>query len=291
MAQNLHSIEFRAKKLFPKLCKENTMRKIKTLIAGFAVASFMGAAYASPITVGGITWDPDYSEPFGTGEDYEARFEFTQWFSSTSTAGGFIGAGNFTNALKYGTIVTDATNGGSFGNYWLQGVGEVSYMNGSNTFGAPSSELTYAFGGIKLNANGSFDTSNGWFKVYVNSTTPNYTAPTSNEGEVADAQSGLLWLGGTFNSLVNSSGSVQNTFVSAELQVTEGAAKFHFSPTLEYSGSAFFAPLNPNAKYSQAGNGQLKGNTIPEPATLALMGMGLLGFSAARRYSNKNAAD
>ena len=254
------------------------MKTFGAFAAALALVAGVSFAQASPVTVGAITWDPNYSEPEGTGQDYEATFDFTQWYSKTSSEGGYITGNNFSNAQAYGTIAID------LGNYWLQGVGEINSMNSSRAFGGSDFEVTYAFGGIKLNPNSTFNTSAAWFRAYVNGTDFNYTAPTSNTGEVADAQSGLLWIEGTFDSLINETSSSKFTFISAQLNITGGIAQPYFDPTLFYSSSAFFP--NNSARYSQGGNGQIMGNThtVSEPGSLALLGFALLGFAVARRF-------
>lgn len=261
------------------------MKLLKKALIGSALALAFSAAQASPLTVGGVTWDPDYSD---SGEnDFTTKFDFTQWFGTTSEAAGVTPS--YSDAVAIGTVFSSLNGSSAASGYFLKGAGEVYRVNANNKNDGDvfctGCELTYAFGGIGLNKNGTFNVTNAWARLFVNSTTPNFTAPVSNQAEVNDAVSGTKWLDLKFTSLGFVGGDVLNGQVSATLAVVGGAAAAHFQPsTLSYTATAFFLP---GAKYSSNGNGSMTGNTIPEPGSLALFGLGMLGAAALRRRNNK----
>lgn len=261
------------------------MKSFKKLLiaAAFAIAA-CPSAFASPITVGGVTWDPDYSAT--TESDFTSEFRFTQWYSTTISNRGEIN--NFNNAVRIGDVASSIDGSEIDSGFFLQGVGDVFALNGRTLTDPPSfldgsSEMTYAFGGIKLKRNGTFDTTDGWASIYVNSTDPNYRHPPDTDAEVQDALSGSLWLDLEIDQMTFISGDlVNNGLVSALLNVVGGDAAFNFRPsTLIYSGDATFANLD--AAYTSRGNGSVSGNTIPEPGTIALLALGLIGGVAVSR--------
>jgi len=262
------------------------MKLLKKAIIGSALALAFSAAQASPITVGGVTWDPDYSD--SSDSDFITTFSFTQWFGTTSEAAGV--APDFNGAVAFNTVFASLNGSSAASGYILKGSGEINRVNGlySPNF-CNNCELTYAFSGIGLNKNGTFDVSNAWARLYVNSLAPDYSTPAGSQAEVNDAVSGLNWLDLKFNSLGFQSGNVQNGQVSAVLEVVGGAAAANFDPvTLDYTATAFFNIANHgNPKYSSGGGGSMIGNTIPEPGSLALFGLGLLGASVMRRRNTK----
>lgn len=263
------------------------MKLLKKAIIGSALALAFSGAQAAPITVDGVTWDPDYSD--AGDSDFISEFKFTQWFGTSYEAAGV--APNYAGATSIQTVLSTLNGSTAASGYYLKGAGELDRVNGlfSPDF-CSGCELTYAFGGIGLRKNGTFDTTNAWARMYVNSTSPNYTTPAGSQAEVNDAVSGAMWLDLKFVSLDFLTGSVAGGKVGAILQVVGGDAASHFQPnTLEYTADAFFTTQqNNNLKYSTGGNGSMIGNTIPEPGSLALFGLGLLGAAGAvRRRSNK----
>ncbi len=276
----------------------------KTLLgAAAAMALAVPAANAALINVGGVVWDPDWTDGATPPieQDFIARQDFTQWYSATSDTVGSLGS--YSSAVTIGTVLSgqDGTPGAS--SYFLSGAGEFYQINdptrnviqssttggGANSF-CPGCELTYAFGGLGLNKNNTFDLTSAWARVYVDST-PNFQVPVTGTapGLAANALDGGLWLDLKFTDLQFTSlaSGIASGFVVATFEIVGGLAQNNFDPQLaSYNASAYFGTnpvtINLGAKYSGGGNGSVLANTIPEPASLALVGIGLLPASALK---------
>lgn len=251
----------------------------KTLVS-LTTAAVLGlaasSANASLINVGGVVWDP------------ASLFDFT----STD------------QMIEQSTDVVGNT---------ISGFGRISAINTLNTF-CPSCELTYQFGGYKLeNASATAYTfSGGWLNVYVDS------GQNFDQTKASTANDGNLWLSltarstfdinsqllGTLHSTPTptvsgvqgngrgyfdvSGGLAAGNFDTDTITVLEGAqgplGKADFSFTSNFQLITTGAITSDDGKvYALVGGNTLTGNSIPEPGSLALIGLGFLGMGALRR--------
>jgi hypothetical protein len=260
----------------------NFMNIFKKVLVGVAlITAFGGIAQASPISVGGVTWNPDATSP--TDGDFTARFEFNQFFTSgaNQVANLVNAAANYANAINAATV--------GLGDV-LQGAGEINKINGvnygdtaSNIGGAfcPSCELTFVFGGFAINGPNSL--SNGWLRLYVDDT-PDFDVANSAAANAADGVV-FLELTGVTNSFA---GMFQAGFLTSYFNVTGGIAAPNFNTNtkafasdLVSSASALFD--NPN--FLATSTGQISGNSIPEPSSIFLLSLALLGLAFVRRQA------
>lgn len=251
-----------------------------TMIAA-GLALLVGQAHASDISIGGVVWDPDSPLDFtSTDQMYESI------------------------AVNVGDVIG--------------GFGRINSINGLNTFcSAAGCELTYQFGGYTLNntGGGQFTFTGGWLNVYVDNT-PDFSAV----GGVTTANDGVLWLSLAAHTSYDVTSGRTGTLHSDPtpivvglqgdgrgfLDVTGGIASVRFdtntfnvqtsaAPTFDKSDflftSSFQLLRNPiidpvtGAVYPMFGSNDIQGDSIPEPGSLALLGLGVLGLAAARRRS------
>jgi hypothetical protein len=294
---------------------------MKKLLIASAVALSLSSlgVNAAIVTAGGIQWDDTGLSTGGVSN----QVNFQQWFidpNATGTTTDDNGtAGDLTDDYqRINGAVSGGAVAGSVGSE-LVGLGEFYSFNDSR---APNSafnpafcvtqdcELTFAFGGLVVTSVGGtgpvFDTTNSWFNIYYDGT-PDFTTLDPNDslaGSTAytkylEAQNDSLWLALGFDTFI-----LDGTIIGGEAEALlsvrnvaglgndEAKAAWDYNGPLgsdiDFTAGATFEDntTTPSGTllYSRDGNGQsLNVTPVPEPSTIALFGLGLLGLAGAAR--------
>jgi hypothetical protein len=219
------------------------MNILKTIVAVSAIAVSSFSVNAEQLTVGGITWDSSYQD--GSASLFDDFFAGAT-YNETMTAGGD-----------------------------LSGSGNVGTVNGTNagTFCVVSGcVLTYSFTGFTVDAtdplNLVVDTSAGTLDFTV----------TEASGAVNTWLSFAAAGTATYNS--NPSGTFTAFTAFFDVVQTAGTAWKNFDTATQANGTDF--QMLATQAFGSSSN-TFKSNSVPEPTTLAIFGLALVGFGVARR--------
>jgi len=239
------------------------MKTFKKMLLSMAIAAGVAtSAQASPINVGGVVWDPDAATDFTS-----QSINMEQFINTTSGE--------------------------------LTGFGIITAMNGTSDF-CPGCELTFQFSGFMPTGGdvipGLGQTVNymgGIVNVYVGAAEIANPAD-YNSLSSANTGNGTLWL-----SLANHGTFLGTNFMNTQLSglglldVTGGLAASNFDTNTQADGADIGLTTSLSYKHTAgsltdlSGTGNFVGNSIPEPGTIALLGLGLLGAAFTRRRKSK----